>query len=271
MKKLQLFALHILAIVESAFVTPFKLNNNNEFAPNGHKTVPQGKMAKILFTAIVADMRNKINGTVFSKNRGGAYARTKVTPVNPQTTFQNQVRGFLTSASQSWRTLTAAQRLSWNSVVSQFGKNDIFGNIRIPSGINLYNTFYINANTIGGTPLTTPPVVTITPTNPDVALVTDSAPQTFDITSGLATVPAGEDWVIRATSNQSAGKQFVKNQYRIIAVLAGGTTLPYAGIADYTAKFGPVIGGQKIGLEVFAIDNTNFVKGPSSTDLVINP
>jgi hypothetical protein len=29
-------------------------------------------MAKVLFTAVVADMRNKLNGTVFSKNRYGA-------------------------------------------------------------------------------------------------------------------------------------------------------------------------------------------------------
>ena len=42
-------------------------------------------MAKILTTAIVADIRNKLNGSVFSKNRYGAYVRTKVTPVNPQT------------------------------------------------------------------------------------------------------------------------------------------------------------------------------------------
>ena len=42
-------------------------------------------MAKIKMTAIVADMRNKLNGSVFSRNRGGAYIRTKVTPINPQT------------------------------------------------------------------------------------------------------------------------------------------------------------------------------------------
>ena len=45
-------------------------------------------MAKVLFSALISDMRNKLNGSVFAKNRGGSYLRTKVTPVNPQTVAQ---------------------------------------------------------------------------------------------------------------------------------------------------------------------------------------
>ena len=55
----------------------------------------QANMAKILMTAIVADIRNKLNGSVFSKNRYGAYVRTKVTPVNPQSTAQQNTRNNL--------------------------------------------------------------------------------------------------------------------------------------------------------------------------------
>ena len=66
-------------------------------------------MAKIKMTAIVADMRNKLNGSVFSRNRGGAYIRTKVTPINPQTAAQVQARSLLTSLSQGFRSLSQAQ------------------------------------------------------------------------------------------------------------------------------------------------------------------
>lgn len=55
------------------------------------------------------DGRGKIGGHVASKNRSGAYARIKVTPVNPQTTFQQVARNLLTSLSQGWRALTQAQ------------------------------------------------------------------------------------------------------------------------------------------------------------------
>lgn len=226
-------------------------------------------MAKIKFSMIVSDMRNKLNGSVFSKNRAGSYVRNKVTPVNPQTSFQNAVRGALTAASQSWRTLTQSQRDAWQGAVQNFTKTDIFGDIKTPSGINLYNALYLNASTLGAVPLTTPPPLSSSPGVPDIGLTVDSAPQTFTITSGLGAVPAGEDWVIFGTNGQSAGREFVKNQYRVVTVLAGGTALPYAGITPYTNKFGALVAGTKVGVKVKAIDNTTFVAGPSSTALEI--
>lgn len=45
-------------------------------------------MAKIKFGMMMTDARGKLGGQVFSKNRSGSYVRTKVTPVNPQTTTQ---------------------------------------------------------------------------------------------------------------------------------------------------------------------------------------
>lgn len=248
----------LVNVFESAFVTPIALDGPIH-----------GKMAKIKFSMIVSDMRNKLNGSVFSKNRAGSYVRNKVTPVNPQTSFQTAVRGALTAASQSWRTLTQAQRDAWNTAVQNFTKTDIFGDIKTPSGINLYNALYLNANTISAVPLTSPPPLSSSPEVPDVALTADSAPQTFTITSSLGAVPAGADWVVFATSNQSAGREFVKNQYRVITVLAGGTALPYAGIADYTAKFGALVAGAKVGMMVKAIDNTTFVAGPSTSVLEV--
>jgi hypothetical protein len=49
-------------------------------------------MAKIKFGMMMTDARGKLGGHVFSKNRSGAYVRTKVTPVNGQTTAQTGVR-----------------------------------------------------------------------------------------------------------------------------------------------------------------------------------
>ena len=57
---------------------------------------------KLKFGAIVTDGRGKIGGHVASKNRSGAYLRTKVTPSNPNTVAQVQVRSILASLSQSW-------------------------------------------------------------------------------------------------------------------------------------------------------------------------
>jgi hypothetical protein len=51
-------------------------------------------MAKINFGQTVNDARGKLGGTVFSKNKSGAYTRRKVTPANPRTVAQSRVRNF---------------------------------------------------------------------------------------------------------------------------------------------------------------------------------
>ena len=67
-------------------------------------------MAKIKFGMMMTDASGKLGGQVFSKNRGGSYVRTKVTPTNPQSTAQMSIRGIFASISSRWSSLTEAQR-----------------------------------------------------------------------------------------------------------------------------------------------------------------
>ena len=82
---------------------------------------------KLKFGALVVDGSGKIGGQVVSSNRGGKYLRTKVTPSNPSTVAQQNARALLSSLSTQWADLTEAQRLSFNSAVSNFATTDIFG------------------------------------------------------------------------------------------------------------------------------------------------
>ena len=115
-------------------------------------------MAKVKFSALISEMRNKLNGSVFSRNRAGAYLRTKVTPINPRTSLQNAVRELLTSLSQNWRNLTEAQRDAWNAAVHNFQKTDIFGDMKTPSGINLYTKLNLNLANAGLILIDVPPL-----------------------------------------------------------------------------------------------------------------
>jgi hypothetical protein len=113
---------------------------------------------KMKFGALVVAGSGKIGGQVASRNRAGAYLRTKSTPINPQTASQSAVRSRLASISQSWRDLTAAQRAAWNGSVSNFQKTDVFGDLRNPTGFNLYQRLNNNLVTIGKTEIQVPPV-----------------------------------------------------------------------------------------------------------------
>src|SRR3546814_20356183 len=75
-------------------------------------------MAKVKFGALMTDARGKLGGHVFSKNRAGSYLRTKVTPVNPQTSYQTSVRALFGAISPQWSGLSQAVRDSFNGAVA---------------------------------------------------------------------------------------------------------------------------------------------------------
>ena len=85
---------------------------------------------KIKWGALVVDGSGKLGGHVASKNKGGNYLRTKVTPANPQTAAQSNVRSVFATISSGWSSLTEAQRLSFADKVSEYSKTNIFGDLK---------------------------------------------------------------------------------------------------------------------------------------------
>ena len=106
-------------------------------------------MAKVKYGAMINDARGKMDGVVYSKNANGAYVRTKVSPVQPQTVRQSLVRARLATLSKTFSTvISAAQQLAWNA----FGKLnpvvDQFGDSQTLSGLAAFvrlNAAIINA------------------------------------------------------------------------------------------------------------------------------
>lgn len=221
---------------------------------------------KMKFGAIVVDGRGKIGGHVASKNRAGAYLRTKVTPVNKQTTYQLEVRNRFTTRSQAWRGLTQEQRDAWNAAVNDYAKTDIFGDLRNPSGFSLYQRLNNNLLIIGESAISVPPlpaavgeVVCDTLTAKD-GTVAESLSLTLE-----GAVPAGTNVKVFATAPQSAGKSFVKSEYRLIGILAPAATSPADLLSDYQAKFGSTgVAGQKIFVKLQAVNSTTGQTGTPS-------
>ncbi len=218
-------------------------------------------MAKIKLSAIVSEMRGKLNGSVFSKNRGGAYVRTKVTPVNPQTLAQGNVRAALTNLSQAWKSLTEAQRLAWNSAVSQFTSTDIFGDIKTPSGINLFNKLNLNLTAIAAPPISVPPLAVSVGYFDTLTVAADQSASTIAATFTTVGESADQTVIVEATPCVSAGKSFVKSEFRQIGTFAGNGASPQALGAMWAAKFGSLVTGQKIFVRLKFVDKNTGVSG----------
>lgn len=207
-------------------------------------------MAKVLFTAAVADIRGKLNGNVFSRNRGGAYIRTKVTPLNPQTTFQTGVRNFMAQTSRAWRGLSQAQRNAWNQAVANFKGTDIFGMSKVLSGSQLHQKLNVNLLNISESTISSPPVPADVPAFTSMSITPDATTGDFEM-AFAPVIGATEKVLVYATAPVSPGVNFVKSEYRLIEVLDSADVTPYDLTASYVAKFGalpPV--GQKVFVKV---------------------
>ena len=216
---------------------------------------------KAKFGAIVVDGRGKVGGHVASKNRSGSYFRTKVSPSNPQTNSQIQARARLTANAQGWRSLTDAQRSAWNNAVGDFKKTNIFGDSVNPSGFNLYCQININLAIAGEAAISVPPLPS------EVAYLTALAVTAVNAT-GVVTatfapaIPVGSHLVIEATPSLSAGKSFVKNQFRVIGTFTSANVSPLAITSQYADKFGaPGEVGQKIHFRAKMIDDATGLVG----------
>lgn len=226
-------------------------------------------MAKIKYSALVSDMRNKLNGSVMSKNRYGSYLRNKVTPVNPQTAFQQQARQSLGNLSSSFRELTAGQIKSWNGAGVNFPFTDIFGDIKHLTGQTLFVKLNANLEKVGSPRIMQPPL----PTGfPEIALsdfeynvdVDETGSAVFDILP--AVIPAGYKLVVYATEGISRAVSFVKNRYRFI-----GSFTPAGGNLDifdaHTARFGVPLVGEVVHIRCALVSTTT---GQQSVPLTIS-
>lgn len=216
---------------------------------------------KAKFGALIVEGRGKIAGWVASRNRGGAYFRQKVTPVNPSTESQAVYRSRLATFAQGWRGLTASQRAAWNAAVTEFKKTDIFGDLKTPSGFNLYQALNQTRLILVQPALTLPPVPTAVSAIKSMSAVADVSDASVTLTYTPA-IPATENVLVYATPPMSAGKSFAKSEYRLLVTLATADASPYAISAAYIARFGSVgSAGQKIFIKYVSVNTASGIRG----------
>lgn len=77
-------------------------------------------MATIKTGAVVSEIRGSLGGNVFSRNKGGAYVRQRVKPVNPNTPKQAAVRGIFGTLQARWRELSQADQDTWKAATENY-------------------------------------------------------------------------------------------------------------------------------------------------------
>lgn len=211
-------------------------------------------MSKIKWGALVVDGRGKLGGHVLTKTRSGATIRTKVTPVNPQTSAQAAARSRLGGNSQAWKTLSEADRRGWNGAASETAKTNIFGDQYFPTGKNLFTALNSNLMLIGYNPLETAPEMVSIPVIVDMTVTEAGNPAVLTITGTFEGEIPNARLVVEATQQLSPGVYNPSGKFRMIGNYSAESFSEGIAITvDYVAKFGAIGDGKKIFIRAYAI------------------
>lgn len=181
-------------------------------------------------SALMTAASGSLKGIVASHNRGGAYLRGRVIPVNPASTFQQTIRNALSTLQTRFlSTVTAAQRAAW----ATYAENTPITN-KLGATVKLTaNQWYVACNslrlqasvaivdagpTVFGLPTLTLPVPTIVAAGTTVSVA-------YTNTDAWANEVGGE-LLVFASRSQNATINFFKGPYRFAGKVNGAGTPP---------------------------------------------
>jgi hypothetical protein len=226
-------------------------------------------MTKVKFSALISEMRGKLNGSVFTKNRYGNALRNKVTPVNRRTSYQQAIKQRFTFYSQKWRSLSPEQVNAWNAATEDFKSSNVFGDSIRPTGSNLFCALNANLALIGLPEITNPPLQKSIDGIKKFSLEVSAVPasEKFEITFDPSPTAADVVHLVLATRCYSPGKSYVQGEYRLIGTIPSGTMGSYDALDDWKAKFGTLVSGQLVSVKLVPVHRTTGCKSKAGNEL----
>jgi hypothetical protein len=180
-----------------------------------------------------------INYRTASRNRNGQYLRARAIPVQPRTTAQLAVRGYLSLNAQTFGSLTKVQQAAWATYADLHPRTDALGQSSPMTAAQAYGSVNNVLRLQGLTTVATPP------TAPDF---TAFVPGTLSSTALSITLtgyirPATGQIAIYATRPVGNGRNFMGQKTFIQFTSGAGTTALNLAPA-IAARFGTLSVGQ---------------------------
>jgi hypothetical protein len=220
-------------------------------------------MSRIQFSSTIEEIIGKLAGSVFQDSYMGIQIRTRVSPTNPQSYFQQLRRGKFAYLTAGWRNLSPTDQGTW---ITEAGSTN--------AGFRLYVGCNINLTLIGENPVNAFSSSAI----PDEMPLEISTYETNVIqvlaTGALTTVPADHRLLLFATAEKEATKIFTNpSQYSPITSFAAGTdfSTPVDITAEWIARYGQPTDDKRICIKSALVNITNGLRGDESINCALNP
>jgi hypothetical protein len=219
-------------------------------------------MAKFLGSAVVGDVRNKAGGVVFSKSKAGAILRRKVSPVQPRSSYQRNVRAGFTAISKLWGDASMdANREGWITLAGNTPQTDVFGNTIYLTGLQMFQRVNRALAAIGKPNLLVAPASLIAGAPGTVTVVAVKATPVITLTAASAPA-ATESSVVFAAAPVGRGRKFIGNKCRQIFFKSGAVLPTGAEVAAaYITKFGLWSVGAHLFVELFYVTEATGAQG----------
>jgi hypothetical protein len=215
-------------------------------------------MAKVTFGAIVSEARGSVSDVTFSRCRGGAYVRARVTPTYQNTDRQAFVRARLGTIAARWSgNLDDAQRARWRDFANAHPRRNVFGAEKVLSGFAQFQACNNVSLESLGIWLDDPPV-DLDVTALETASVTMSeGAGTMDLAFTATPLVGDHAIYVWGTAPLAAGVGCYRPLLRWLGITEKETASPYDISGMYYAKYATMpMEGQKVGFLVQTVDDT---------------
>jgi hypothetical protein len=213
---------------------------------------------------LLAEARGSLNGTVFSRNKAGAYTRGRTKPVNPNTPAQSATRATFAAISFAWSELTFNQVIDWNAFAQTLTRINKLGQPYVPSGRQMFmeiNRNYVAVREGDFATRSAPPTNATSPAFMDGTFVFAGGvgagsvnALTLDITQDIT----GNRVIVQASNVMGPGRQATSVPYKQVGIFEEGANL----LPAYQAMFSTAaIAGNLIHFRLRTVDVTTGVSG----------
>lgn len=215
--------------------------------------------AKVLFGGGVSEMRGKIGGTIFSRNKGGPYAKNMANPTNPQSTKQLLVRSIFSAITTLWQNLTSAQRTAWSAAAEVIPFINSIGLAYYLTGKGLFQKCNTVLQNVGITALSDAPTKFEVPDAPsNISIAAAAGAGTFVLSADDGVVPADRTCVIDGAPQGTSAMINNNSLFKRLTYVAAAGVLDTLDLTSvYTSIYGAYLVGQKLEIRVAYINNLN--------------
>lgn len=214
-------------------------------------------MAIIITGGMVSQASGRLGGTIFSRNRGGAYVRNGSIPTTVTTPAAQQIKALTAFISRLWASFDKDTQEQWREWATQNPVINRLGQSRTLSGHQAFVKLGVRLMYAGFAPIDSPPV-SAAPVAPTIGAIS-AVGATGVITVAFTPTPMAALLAVQAYAylSNSPGVAYVKNRLALVFTTAAAAATPVTLTNPVADRFGPPQTGQTLHLGLRVIDSTS--------------